>query len=200
MKIKRIVGGTLESNGYIIFLHKDGPCYIIDPGYNPKKFIDYIEENSLIPKGIILTHHHSDHVGAVDGIKSRFDCEIMMHIDDIDIYKKTVDRPLVNGDKLFLEDEELTVLHTPGHTKGSICIYSAKSKVVFTGDTIFDTDLGRTDLKDGSEKEMKESIIKVVDKWDNDITIYPGHDDGCTMKCVRKNNYEFLTLRNNHER
>ena len=85
-------------------------------------------------------------------------------------------------------------------TKGSICIFSEKSKVVFTGDTIFDTDLGRTDLSDGSEDLMKKSVIEIIDKWDNDITIYPGHDQGCTMKCVRRNNFEFLTLRNGHER
>ena len=79
-----------------------------------------------------------------------------------------------------------------GHTHGSICIISDLSKVVFTGDTIFDTDLGRTDLEDGSEKEMISSCKEVIDKWPNEYQIYPGHDGSATMKQVRTYNTEFL--------
>lgn len=75
-----------------------------------------------------------------------------------------------------------------------------KSRVCFTGDTIFDTDLGRTDLEGGSEPDMRDSICNVVDKWENDIMIYPGHDDGCTMKKVRIYNSEFIALRDGNER
>lgn len=200
MNIKRFVGGNLESNGYIIYNHQGGPSYIIDPGYNPKKYINFIIEKELHLDGIILTHHHYDHVGGVDVIKNTFNCPVFMHFADADQYKKNVDVLLSHGDIIPFDGEDLVVLHTPGHTKGSICIFSEKSKVVFTGDTIFDTDLGRTDLSDGSEDLMKKSVIEIIDKWDNDITIYPGHDQGCTMKCVRRNNFEFLTLRNGHER
>ena len=92
-----------------------------------------------------------------------------------------------------LDGETLKVYHTPGHTWGSVCILSEKSKVVFTGDTIFDTDLGRTDLEDGSPKAMEESCRDVINKWSNEYTIYPGHDESASMKIVRQYNQEFLS-------
>ena len=101
-------------------------------------------------------------------------------------------RQVIPGDVLELDGETLRIFNTPGHTWGSICILSEKSKVVFTGDTIFDTDLGRTDLSDGSPRDMKESCRNVIDKWSNEYTVYPGHDGSATMKQVRKYNQEFL--------
>lgn len=192
MKIKRYVGGSLESNGYIISNRSKGSCYIIDPGYEPKKFIDYIEDEGLKLLGIILTHHHYDHVGGAERIRDYFGVPVMMHEMDAHVYKGTVDRQLSDGDVLNLDGETLQILNTPGHTWGSICILSEKSKVVFTGDTIFDTDLGRTDLADGSPQCMEESCRSIIDKWSNEYTIYPGHDGSATMKQVRKYNQEFL--------
>lgn len=192
MKIKRYVGGSLESNGYIISNRSKGSCYIIDPGYEPKKFIDYIEDEGLKLLGIILTHHHYDHVGGAARIRDYFGVPVMMHEMDANVYKGTVDRQLSDGDVLNLDGETLQILNTPGHTWGSICILSEKSKVVFTGDTIFDADLGRTDLADGSPQCMEESCRSIIDKWSNEYTIYPGHDDSATMKQVRKYNQEFL--------
>lgn len=192
MKIKRYVGGSLESNGYIISNRSKGSCYIIDPGYEPKKFIDYIEDEGLKLLGIILTHHHYDHVGGAERIRDYFGVPVMMHEMDANVYKGTVDRQLSDGDVLNLDGETLQILNTPGHTWGSICILSEKSKVVFTGDTIFDADLGRTDLADGSPQCMEESCRSIIDKWSNEYTIYPGHDGSATMKQVRKYNQEFL--------
>lgn len=192
MKIKRFVGGSLESNGYIISAGEKGSCCIIDPGYEPKKFIDYIEKEGLSLKCVILTHHHHDHVGGAARIRDHFGVPVYMHEMDAHVYKGAVDRQLRDGDTIDLDGETLKVLHTPGHTWGSICILSERSKVVFTGDTIFDTDLGRTDLADGSPRDMEESCRSVVDKWSNEYTIYPGHDGPATMKQVRKYNKEFL--------
>ena len=121
-------------------------------------------------------------------------CLLYIHKADTDMYKKTVDVMLEGDDKLTLSREEIIVIHTPGHTMGSVCFYSEKSKLAFTGDTIFNVDLGRTDLSDGSQKEMEASIRNIISKWSNEITIYPGHGDSCTMKYVRKNNQEFLDI------
>ncbi len=192
MKIKRISGGSLEENGYIIYVDKGRSCYIIDPGYEGNRFIEFIEENQLKPEGIILTHHHYDHVGAVGKIRRHFDLPVIMHEIDSYMLKEKTDISLKDGDSIYLEDEELKIFHTPGHTAGSICILSEKSKVVFTGDTIFDTDLGRTDLEDGSPEDMVKSCRNVIDKWSNEYTIYPGHEGSATMKQVRKYNEEFL--------
>lgn len=192
MKIKRLVGGSLESNGYIISRMRGGSCYVIDPGYEPKRFIAYIAEQGLAMQGVILTHHHYDHVGGAEKLRDYFECPVMMHEQDAFVYRQPVDRLLADGDEIDLDGETLRVYHTPGHTRGSICILSEKSKVVFTGDTIFDTDLGRTDLADGSPQDMIRSCKAVIDKWSNDYTIYPGHDSAATMKQVRQYNQEFL--------
>lgn len=194
MKIKRFIGGMLESNGYVIFQKEGGEAFLIDPGYNSKVFIEYIKAHDFTLKGILLTHHHYDHVGAVERVKDVFDCPVYLHMRDCDMYRKNVDVYMEDGDILYLEDEAIKVINTPGHTHGSVCFYSEKSRLCFTGDTIFNVDLGRTDLEDGSENEMRDSIVNIIDKWPNDIMIYPGHGDGCTMKKVRKINNEFLEL------
>ncbi len=192
MKIKRFVGGSLESNGYIIFSQDGGKCYIIDPGYQADRFIKYVEAENLKPAAVILTHHHHDHVGAAAKVSGYFDCQVMMSFEDSLMYRGEVDVYLKDGDVLDLDGEKLKVLATPGHTHGSVCIVSEKSCLVFTGDTIFDTDLGRTDLEDGSESAMISSCKNVIDKWPDNYTIYPGHDEKATMKFIRKYNTEFL--------
>lgn len=200
MKIKRFIGGLLESNGYVLYQQDGGEAYLIDPGYNSKVFIEYIKEHGFDLKGILLTHHHYDHSGVADRVKAVFDCPVYLHRRDCDIYfkefKRNADVYMEDGDVFDLEGEELRVIHTPGHTGGSVCFMSDKSKVCFTGDTIFNVDLGRTDLEGGSEKEMVDSILDIIDKWSNDIMIYPGHGDGCTMKKVRSINTEFLDIVN----
>jgi len=188
------------SNGYVIYQKEGGSCYIIDPGYSPKKFVSFVREKDLQALGILLTHLHHDHAGAAEAVQDALDCPIYMHEDDAFSYRGKVDVRLKDGGRLDLDGEELLILHTPGHTRGSICIMSEKSRACFTGDTLFDTDLGRTDLAGGSEEDMGRSIRTVVDRWENDIVIYPGHDTGCTMKKVRIYNKEFLALRDGYDR
>jgi len=194
MKIKRFIGGLLESNGYVIYQEEGQNCYIIDPGYNSKVFIDYVQKEKFNVKGILLTHHHYDHVGAVERIKAVYDCPVYLHRSDCDMYRKPVDVYMEDGDVIDLDGEKIVVVHTPGHTAGSVCFFSTKSKLAFTGDTIFNVDLGRTDLEDGSESDMINSIRNIINNWENDIMIYPGHGDGCTMKKVRKINKEFTDI------
>lgn len=196
MKIKRLIGGNLESNGYVIYDKEQGECFVVDPGYNGEKFLKIIGDLGLEMKGILLTHHHYDHVGGVDKISEITDCPVYIHRADSDMYKKRATILLEDGDILLLGQEEIKVIHTPGHTKGGVCYYSEQSKVAFTGDTIFNVDLGRTDLSDGSQYEMENSIRSIIDLWSNEIMIYPGHGDSCNMKYVRKNNQEFLDIIN----
>ena len=194
MKIKRFTGGTLESNGYVLYVREGGSCFIIDPGYDPKVFLVYIRDMKLDLKGILLTPHHSDHTGAVDRIKNETGCPVYLHREDCDMYGNQVDVYMEDSDIIDLDGVQLEVIHTPGHTRGSVCIFDGKDRVCFTGDTIFNVDLGRTDLEDGSEEQMVRSITEIIDRWPNDIMIYPGHGDGCTMKKVRKINREFTDI------
>lgn len=220
VEIKRFIGGILEANCYIVSPRRahegadaKAGCLIIDPGYYPGRIEKYIRDNAFAPEGIILTHHHGDHSGAAAHLRKELDCPIMIHRDDADRFREGADRLLEDGDVLTIGGDagsakgtggsakgsdgvKLSVIHTPGHTKGGICLMSERDRVCFTGDTIFNVDLGRTDLDDGSYEEMVSSILNVVNKWGNDLTIYPGHGDPATMKTVRKINLEFLEIVN----
>lgn len=197
MEIKRFIGGMLEANCYVIS-SAGSDCYIIDPGYNPGKIMKYINEKDLNAKGIILTHHHYDHSGGAEKIRKELECPVMIHLLDADMLKFEADTFLEDGEIISVGDDKLAVLHTPGHTRGGICLMSSRSKVCFTGDTIFNVDLGRTDLEDGSEAEMRRSILNVCNQWGNDVTIYPGHGDPANMKTVRRINREFLDIVNSN--
>ena len=191
MKLKRLIGGNLESNGYIVYNKEGGEGYIIDPGYNAKAFLTELTRLGISVRAILLTHHHYDHVSAADKVASALDCPILLHRGDWGMYKGKATGALEEGDSLPFGDEALQVIHTPGHTEGGVCLACETSKAVFTGDTVFNVDLGRTDLSDGSDDAMADSIRNVVSKWGNDITIYPGHGDSATMKYVREHNEEY---------
>lgn len=193
MKIKRFVGGSLESNCYIIRTTNGGSCFIIDPGYEPQRIIDFVKKEGLTAQGVLLTHHHHDHVGAAAKVADALQCPVMIHEIDAYYYKGRIDRQLRDGEELVLDGEVIRVINTPGHTGGSVCFLSEKSKVVFSGDTIFDTDLGRTDLIDGSPAEMLRSCRDIINQWSNEYTVYPGHDIHATMKQIRVYNKEFLS-------
>ncbi len=192
MKIQRIIGGVLQSNGYIIYDREGGSGYIIDPGYHYKRFVKAVEEKGLTIKAILLTHHHYDHVGAVKPLMNYWNCPAYIHSMDSEYAKFPVE--YVEEQSLKVGDESIAVIHTPGHTRGGVCYYSEKSGIAFTGDTVFNVDLGRTDLEDGDSKAMEESVKKVVGLWDNGITIFPGHGDSATMKEVKVRNNELMEI------
>ena len=194
MQIKRFIGGILEANGYVISDDAGVSCYIIDPGYKPKVFSQYIAKAGLKPEGILLTHHHGDHTGAADQLRKNLDCPVYMHRADCDAYGEWVDVYLEGGESLKLGEERFQVLHAPDHTRGCVCFMFPKSKACFTGDFVFNVDLGRTDLDDGSEEDMVRSVLTVADRRAGDITIYPGHGDSCTMRTVRRINQEFIDI------
>ncbi len=194
MEIKRFIGGILEANGYVVTDGRSGLCWVIDPGYQPKRFTQYLRKENLRAKAILLTHHHGDHSGAAEQLRRETGCELIIHRSDADAYGGDVDVYLEGGETLTCGELTCKVIHTPGHTRGGCCFCIPKYRVCFTGDTVFNVDLGRTDLEDGSIEEMERSIRQVVDAWPNDVRIYPGHGDDCTMKTVRKINQEFLNI------
>lgn len=156
MNIKTIVVGPLQENCYII--ERGTNCLIIDPGDEAEKIISNIEKRVL---GIILTHTHADHIGALNGILVRYNCPI---------YSKT---NLQEG-KFSIGNFSFEIIMTPGHTDDSISIYFKEDKVLFSGDFIFKNSIGRTDFKESSPFDMRQSIKKIL-KYPLDIRIYPGH-------------------------
>ena len=123
MKIERFIGGMLESNGYVIYQKDGANCYVIDPGYHAGVFEECIDRHQLHLSGILLTHHHYDHVGAVEKLRDRYDAPVFMHTADCDQYRGRVDVYLEDGDTIDLDGETIKVIHTPGHTKGGVCYF-----------------------------------------------------------------------------
>lgn len=191
MEIKRIVEGSLEANCYIIYRRDGGSAYIIDPGYDVRRTRSFISEHGLSPKAVLLTHTHHDHAGKAEGLANEFKCDICAGRAELDYYRGRVDVLFDGGETLDLDGEEIKVFATPGHSAGGVCYYSEKSSLVFTGDTIFDVDLGYTHFPGGSAKRMRESLRNVIDKFGNGVIIYPGHGDSASMKTVREINAEF---------
>lgn len=200
MKIKKLMMGPLLANGYILYKQDGSECTIIDPGYSPDVYLSFAKEHSLKVKNILATHYHSDHTGAADRLRDALKCPVFMHSADADLYTGEIDGFLSDGQRLICCGEQITVLWTPGHTRGSVCFELPEGKVCFTGDTLFDTDLGRTDLESGCEEDMKHSIRFVLNHLEDSWMIYPGHEGSCTMKFVRENNREFRMLAEGKER
>lgn len=195
MKIERIISGGLMTNGYLVYDELAMEGYLIDADGDGKKFLNTIKSLKVDLKGIILTHSHYDHRGAVPKILSECHCDVLMHENEEGVPFE-VNQILKENDEITFGKEKLKVINTPGHTKGSICLVSEDEKTVFTGDTIFNVDLGRTDLGSGSFNDMKKSIKHIVSKWSDDTMIYPGHGDPCDMTFVREHNSEYNEIVN----
>lgn len=205
MKLKRIVVGKLMTNTYVIYNEESLNGVIIDPGDEGKVISNFIDQKKINLQKIILTHSHYDHVGAVMYLNSKFNADVYMHNLDVDKFKedkmcKSFDFSKIifikDKDILKLDEKLLEIIHTPGHTPGSICVYIKKEKMIFTGDTLFDTDIGRMDLAGGSIVDMGYSLKKLHEKLGDKVVVYPGHDESATMEYIRQNNLEFNQYKN----
>lgn len=160
MNITRLVVGSLEENTYILEI--DNELLIVDPGSEYDKISKIINNRKVL--GILITHSHFDHIGALDNFK------------DIDIYKYDVlEEKEYNIDKFSFE-----VIFNPGHSKDSVSYYFKKYNTLFSGDFIFYESIGRCDLPTGSISDMEKSIDKIK-KYDKDMIIYPGHGEDTTL-------------------
>mgnify|MGYP003515886434 CR=1 FL=1 len=170
MEIERVITGTLDENCYI--LKKDGKCLLIDPGSDSDKIKKSMGDNKLV--GILVTHSHFDHIGALRNFLTK---------KSIKIFKRS-----------NLEEKEYEIgpfkfkcIYTPGHSKDSVTFYFEEENVMFVGDFIFKESIGRTDLPGANPSEMKESIKKIL-TYDENIKLYPGHDEDTTLKYEKENN------------
>lgn len=168
MKIEKIEVGYLQTNCYILV--KNNNCLIIDPGDEADKIIAKVGNLNVV--GIIITHYHFDHIGALNNIKNKYNVEVY-DINNLDEKEYKID------DFIF------EVIYTKGHHNTCISIYFKEEKVMFTGDFLFKESIGRTDLETGDILEMKNSLEKIK-KYLQDIKIYPGHGETSTLE------YEFI--------
>ncbi|MBR1937028.1 MAG: MBL fold metallo-hydrolase [Bacilli bacterium] len=170
MDIKCVVVGYLDENCYV--LSKNGNCLIVDPGDNYNKIREQIGDNKVL--GVLITHSHADHIGALRNFLTKR---------SIKIFK----RSNLEEKEYSIGDFKFSVIHTPGHSKDSVTFYFEEDNCMFIGDFIFKDSIGRVDLPGGSNAEMSKSISKIL-KYDDKITLYPGHGDSTTLGNERKNN------------
>ena len=194
--------GPLQANCYLLYDKEGGEAVIIDPGYNGKEFIEILNKKNLKLKYIILTHGHGDHIGGVAELLSTLKTELLIHKDDEEMLTDKIKSgtimigyPDVNvsatvfikdGDELLLGNEKLTVIHTPGHTKGGVSILTGNK--LFVGDTLFNGSVGRTDFPGGSFEELKNSIQNKLFTLSEDVIVYPGHGGATTIKREKNSN------------
>ena len=169
MRIKHLIVGPLLTNCYILI--SKGEALVIDPGGGLKRILEEIGEAKL--KYIVLTHHHWDHLLAAPKLKKATGAKILIHEREKDFIKFDVDQFLKNGDEIKISEISLKVIHTPGHTKGGICL--AGKDFIFTGDTLFEDGTGRTDLPGGSQKDLEGSLKKLEKILKPGTKIFPGH-------------------------
>ena len=194
MILKRVrvyVEPTHVTNCYIVADEKTKEAMIVDPGGEAEKIIEMINILGVKVKYIVLTHCHADHTGALKEIKTALGGKILVHRfendglvnPDINLEDYVgehhtfieADSRVDDGDIIHVGDLEFKIIHTPGHTKGGICLYCSKEKLLFSGDTLFRGTWGRTDLPTGDINEIMKSITNKLLILPEDTIIYPGH-------------------------
>lgn len=211
IKVIRIEVGYMKVNCYIVFNPDTNKAVVIDPGDDADYIISKITENSLQVEHIILTHAHFDHIMAVDRLCDEFKCDIIMNKGDFEYltepkYNLSSEFPLpdvvirnenvrfVGDETLGILDDDFSFIHTPGHSKGSMCI--CVGELLFTGDTLFKMSVGNDFPPFGSLLEEISSIVNKLYSLDGDYICYPGHGENTTLDFERRNNPYTRTYEN----
>lgn len=190
-RIKVNVGNILGINCYIVKDEETKETMVIDPGGSVDKIISMLETIDAKVKYILLTHCHGDHIGGVNELKEKVGGKVLIHTFDeeglyntdinltnhIGIQKICIEKKsrLNDNDLLHIGNIEFRIIHTPGHTVGSICVYCEKEKLLFSGDTMFKGSWGRTDLPTSSFEAIISSITNKLMVLPSDVIVYPGH-------------------------
>ena len=193
MHIKTIPVGSLQTNCYVVTDPGTKACVIIDPGDESSKILRYIEEHSLVPQAIFMTHGHYDHTMAADDIVQAWAVPVYISQVDTDVRPNPY-RYMPSGDTRYWVDEETAtigalsfqVIATPGHSPGSVCLLAGDC--LFTGDTLFQDDCGRTDLPGGNGAVMMQSLSCIY-RLPGDLEVYPGHANATSLDRERRFNH-----------
>lgn len=204
MFIERVQAGVYAVNCYIFADDKTNKATVIDPGGDVDKIVEVLEDNNLKLEYIILTHAHCDHIGGVEKLHKITNAPIYIHKDDVDMLKNAEinesiritgskveiepepEHILKDGDILNLGELKLSIIHTPGHTRGGICIQVGN--LLFTGDTLFANSIGRTDFLGGNHEQLIDSIKNKLFKLDEELTVLPGHGPASTLRIEKTTN------------
>ena len=191
-----ITVGLLQENCYIYACPQTLEAVIIDPGDEAPRILEKIQELKCIPRYIINTHGHFDHICAIDEVSAAYPVPLAIHPDDVHLYteersaflagrkaplvKRQPDILLQEGDTISFGTLTLDVLHTPGHTPGGICLVS-RPYCIFSGDTLFQRGIGRTDLPGGNYEQLITSIRTKLYTLEDELVVFPGHGGPTTI-------------------
>lgn len=196
MKIERFVLGSLATNSYLIINEETKEVMIVDPATCPDYLISHVKSNDYVPKAILLTHGHFDHVMGIDGWVKAFHIPVYLHENEKEILadprqnlsymfgtQYTYDdvRCLKDGEILEIAGFRFKVIHTPGHTKGGCCYYEEAEEVLISGDTLFAQSVGRSDFPTGDGQTLVSSIKERLFCLPDSVMVYPGHND---LTCI----------------
>lgn len=199
MTVRTLILGQLSSNCYIVDCGE--VCAIIDIGDDAEKLLHYLKTYTLKPAAVLLTHGHFDHVGGVEEVRLATGAKVYIHEADshmlnsgtANLAEQISDKPFQpvkefetfkNGDCITVGNVTFTVMHTPGHTSGSVCFLT--ENLLFSGDTLFRCSIGRTDLG-GNGEEMEESLSK-LSRMEGEYRVYPGHFHSTMLSFEKENN------------
>ena len=202
MILESLVVGPIQANCYILGCEKTLQGAIIDPGGEGEKILQEVNRKGLAIRYIINTHGHPDHISANNFLKQKLSAQLCIHEKDVSFLTDPdlnlsamfltpfqsvpADRELKDGEKIKVGNLCLEIIHTPGHTPGSICILLDKK--LFTGDTLFAGSVGRTDLPGGDTQLLCNSIQKRILPLPNDLDIYPGHGPSSKIGIEKEGN------------
>lgn len=212
MKIARMVFNLFSENTYILWEEGETQAAIVDPGMGSEdeflKVKNFLSENGLSLEMVLLTHQHVDHVLGVGRLVEDYGCKVYGHVGDAEWGEKleiqarmfnlpyavktfTLSDAVSEGDKITLNNEEIQVIHTPGHSPGGLVYYLPETGCAFVGDTIFEGSIGRTDLSGGNYGTLIENIKTKVLTLPADTVLLPGHGGATTVE-DEKNYNPFL--------
>ncbi|MGC9400258.1 MAG: MBL fold metallo-hydrolase [Anaerolineae bacterium] len=200
--IIRLPIGMLGSNTYLLYDDAQKASAVIDPGGDTTPLFEEIEKRGLDIRYLLNTHAHFDHIAANSYVKAKFDVPLGLHpadralllegggaswFDLAYVPSPPPDIELVEGKVLELGNLHIEVLHTPGHTPGSVCLYVPEENALFSGDTLFAESVGRTDLPGGEARRLTESLRKLL-TLPEETDLYPGHGSATTLSRARRFN------------
>lgn len=187
---KFIVLGPVQTNCYFLYREDTKDCVIVDPGDEPERIYKFLEDNDLTPVAVLLTHGHFDHILAVEPLRNKYGISVYAAEAERETLKdKAVnlstqmgtmlsleaDYWLSDGEEMELLGQTMRCILTPGHTVGGMCYYFPKAGVLFSGDTLFQESVGRTDFPGGSMSQLIQSIREKLFVLPDAVQVYPGH-------------------------
>jgi len=187
MKVYQFEVGDMQNFTYLLEDEDTGEAIIIDPSWDLPDVIQTIERNNMKVKYIVNTHYHFDHTIGNDFMIKSTEAKIIQHKEST----LKNDIKVSDGDKIKFGNSEITVFHTPGHSKDSICLVGDGK--IFSGDTLFVGNCGRVDLPGGNARELYHSLFDIISKMNENYVLYPGHNYGSSVSSTiskeKKNNF-----------